>query len=398
MPSQLRKPPAYRLHKPTGQAVVRIDGRDFYLGKHGTDASQEAYRRLIAEWAISPLPAASPSSRPTLGVALAVDELVLAFWDRHVVAYYVKNGRPTSEQDNIRQALRFLRKLYGHFPARDLGPQALKAVRQAMIDSGRCRRLINKDVNRIRGMYRWAVEHELVPVAVLQALRSVAGLRRGRSEAREVEPVGPVPEAHVRDTLPFLSPQVAAMVQVQLLTGARPGEVCGLRPSDLAATRDEVWLYRPSEHKTEHFERERVVMIGPRAQTVLRPWLDRAPDSTCFSPSEVVEARNARKRAERRSPMTPSQATRIRRPNPKRKPGGRYGRNAYRVAIQRACIKAGVPVWTPLQLRHNAATTIRALYGLEAAQVVLGHAKADVTEVYAEKDLALARRVAAEVG
>ena len=147
-------------------------------------------------------------------------------------------------------------------------------------------------------------------------MRSVAGLLRGRSEAREAEPVGPVPEAHVRATLPFLSPQVAAMVQVQLLTGARPGEVCGLRPSDLAATRDEVWLYRPSEHKTEHFERERVVMIGPRAQTVLRPWLDRAPDSACFSPSEVVEARNARKRAERRSPMTPSQASRIPRPNP----------------------------------------------------------------------------------
>jgi hypothetical protein len=42
---RLRKPPAYRLHKPTGQAVVRIAGRDFYLGKHGTDASHEAYRR-----------------------------------------------------------------------------------------------------------------------------------------------------------------------------------------------------------------------------------------------------------------------------------------------------------------------------------------------------------------
>ena len=62
MPPKLRKPPAYRLHKPTGQAVVRIDGRDFYLGKHGTDASHEAYRRLIAEWATSPRP--SPAARP----------------------------------------------------------------------------------------------------------------------------------------------------------------------------------------------------------------------------------------------------------------------------------------------------------------------------------------------
>jgi hypothetical protein len=35
---------------------------------------------------------------------------------------------------------------------------------------------------------------------------------------------------------------------------------------------------------------------------------------------------------------------------------------------------------------------------LEAAQVVLGHPKADVTQVYAERDLALAEKVAREVG
>ena len=120
-------------------------------------------------------------------------------------------------------------------------------------------------------------------------------------------------------------------------------------------------------------------MIGPLAQEALRPWLDRDPDAYCFSPAEVVAARNARQRAGRRSPMTPSQAARPPKPDPKRAPGRRYTRNAYRVAIQRACVKAGVPIWAPLQLRHTAATAIRARYGLEAAQVVLGHAKADVT-------------------
>ena len=98
MPSKLRKPPAYRHYKPTGQAVVRIDGRDYYLGRHGTEASQEAYRRLIAEWATSPRPAATAASRPTVGVDLTVNELMVAYWDKHVVVYYIKNGRPTSEQ------------------------------------------------------------------------------------------------------------------------------------------------------------------------------------------------------------------------------------------------------------------------------------------------------------
>lgn len=36
--------------------------------------------------------------------------------------------------------------------------------------------------------------------------------------------------------------------------------------------------------------------------------------------------------------------------------------------------------------------------GPEAAQVALGHARADVTQLYAEKNLALAATVAAEMG
>src|SRR5262249_41459832 len=54
--------------------------------------------------------------------------------------------------------------------------------------------------------------------------------------------------------------------------------------------------------------------------------------------------------------------------------------------------------WHPNQLRHSRATEVRRPYGLEGAQGVLGHAQADVTRVYAERDLALALKVAAEVG
>src|SRR3954447_21206469 len=99
MPPRLRKVPSSRLHKPSGQAVVRLDGADHYLGKHGTEASQEAYRRLIAEWLTSPRPAPRPGRNA--GIDLTIDELILAFWDQYVVHYYVKNGRPTSERDNI---------------------------------------------------------------------------------------------------------------------------------------------------------------------------------------------------------------------------------------------------------------------------------------------------------
>jgi len=55
-------------------------------------------------------------------------------------------------------------------------------------------------------------------------------------------------------------------------------------------------------------------------------------------------------------------------------------------AVRRACKRAGVPIWTPGQLRHNAGTKIRADFDLEAARVGLGHAHASTTEIYAKRD------------
>ena len=65
---------------------------------------------------------------------------------------------------------------------------------------------------------------------------------------------------------------------------------------------------------------------------------------------------------------------------------------------ERAYGKAGVPVCTPHRLRHNAATRARRDFGLEAAQVLLGHARADVTKLYAEADEAKAIDVVERCG
>ena len=181
-------PPSYRLHKARNLAVVTIDGKNHYLGPYGSPESHEKYARLIAEWRANrkhllPTTAAGPAVDRTL----SLNELILAYW-RHVEGYYVKDGRPTSEQDNIRQALRFVRKTYGTTPAADFGPMALKNVRQAMIDAGRSRKLINKDVNRIRQMFGWAVENELLPVHVAPgaAARSRGCARAARRRGRPV--------------------------------------------------------------------------------------------------------------------------------------------------------------------------------------------------------------------
>ncbi|MBI1311301.1 tyrosine-type recombinase/integrase [bacterium] len=388
--------PACVHHKPTGQARVRIEGRDFYLGKFGTPEADEAYRRIIAEWfASGTLPEARTAGKTA--ESLSINELILAYF-RFAQTYYVKNGEQTGEVSLIRDTMRVLRVHYGTSTADSFGPLKLKAVRESMIAKGWCRTEINRKIGLIRRMFKWGVENEIVRADTLHALQAVAGLRRGRSEARESEPVRPVAEADINAVLPFVAAQVRDMVRLQLLAGCRPGEICSLRPCDVCRDGD-VWEYRPESHKTEHHGRERIIFFGPRAQEILCPWLDNRPaEAFCFSPAEAQAARNAEKRRRRKSPVQPSQRDRTK-PDAARTPGDCYTTASYRRAIQYGCTKAGIgDAWSPNQLRHSRATWLRRQYGIEAAQVILGHSTADVTQIYAERDFESARRVMAEVG
>lgn len=389
-----RKPriPSYRLHKPSGQAVVRLNGRDFYLGKHGSAQSQEAYERLIAEWL-----AGNRRPQPTLGTGLSVSEVILAYWQHAQKHYRRKDGTSTSEVRCIRIALRPVRRLYGQTPAAEFGPLALKAVRQEMIQAGLCRTSINQNVGRVKRMFKWAASEELVPAGAFHALQTVAGLQKGRTEAKESDPVTPVPEDHVRAVLPFVSPQIRAMVELQLLTGMRPGEVRLMRTCDLVIE-GVVWTYVPGSHKTEHKGHCRVIYLGPKAQAILKPYLKLDTQAFLFSPREAMALRNAERRRNRRTPLTPSQIGRQPKSNPKRCPGECYTVSAYAHAVEKACRKAGVPHWHPHQLRHNAATYLRKEFGVELARIILGHKTAFTTEIYAEADRQKAIDVMRQIG
>lgn len=396
--------PSYRRHKPTNQAAVTIDGRDFYLGRWNSADSKAEYDRLISEWTANGrvLP-------PDAG--LTITELVAAY-GRFAEGYYRKDGKPTGSMPGITIALRMLRLTYGHTLAGDFGPLALQALQHKLVVAGKSRVYINDTIDRIRRCFKWGVSQQLVPVAVHQALVTVPGLRRGRTDAREPEPVRPVEQPTVNATLPHLSPTVADMVRFQRLTGCRPHEVCILRPCDVDRSA-EVWRYAPASHKTEHFGKQRAIFIGPKAQSVLLSYLLRDAECYCFSPAESDARRKAELRAARKTRVQPSQLCR-QKPHAKRKPGKRFTTASYRRAIARACEQA-FPApegltdeermrwrrdhqWHPNQLRHTAATEIRAKYGLEAAQVVLGHASANVSEIYAERDHRKAAAIMREVG
>jgi integrase len=253
---------------------------------------------------------------------------------------------------------------------------------------------------------------------------------------------------------------VAAMIQLQLLAGMRPGEVVILRAIDLDMT-GKVWLYRPGSdqgqegtHKTAYRGHQRIVPIGPRGQEIIRRFLQPDLYAYLFSPRQAVEELRVNQRQARKTPVQPSQVNRRKR-KPKRFPGNRYTVGSYAVAIGRGCLKATqqgvfqllndlrsagrhlslpdvltwetfkrpsqlteerietlvktnglekeiqrltVPHWHPHQLRHTKATEIRREYGIDSARAVLGHRSPVVTEVYAELDTGKATEVMERLG
>lgn len=258
--------PKYRKHRASGQAIVTFNARDFYLGPYGTKASRIEYDRLVAEWL------AGGRHLPAPGEAdLTIVELCAVFM-RHAKTYYIKDGEPTSTLSGIKRAIEPLRLFYGRTLVAEFGPKRLKSLRHTLLQAGRTNRTtINKRIGIIKQMFEWGVAEELLPPSVYQALAAVKGLRKGRSTAREPVPVESVSVEAVEATLPQLLPVVADMVRFQRLTGARPGEVCQLRPMDVDRAKS-TWQYRPSSHKTEHHDRNRIIFIGPRAQAIVCPY------------------------------------------------------------------------------------------------------------------------------
>ncbi len=210
---------------------------------------------------------------------------MVSSWTRHAEKHYRRaDGTPTGELANYRDSLKPLRRLYGPSLAVEFSPLKLKDLRKAMIESGLSRTTINQRIGRIVRLFKWAASEELVPARIFDALKTVSGLlQKGRTEARESSPVRGVPGEAVEAIRPHVARQVWAMVELQRLTGMRPGEVVIMRTSDLD-TSGEVWLYTPTDHKTAHHGRERTIYLGPRAQEVLLSWL--RPDPLEYRPPQ----------------------------------------------------------------------------------------------------------------
>lgn len=365
--------PSLRLHKPSGQAFTEIEGRRHYLGKHGLPETQRSYHALIAEWM------AHGYRLPVAPEKLTLVELVAAYMDHCEIYYRGTKPKPSSSYFEVDITLKKMLTLYRDIAATAFGPKALRAVRNLWVQDNLSITTINNRAGIIKRMFQWAASHEMLPVEVYQALATVPGLRRGRGVGKDPVTRDIVPAEIIDKTLEQLPAPLRAVVRLQLFTGARPSELLTLKRGDID-NGGEIWAAVIRDHKTSYRGKQRHLFFGPRAQSVLRPFLLRKDTEFLFSPKEAQKERNSNADSHRR----PNQA-----PNKKkteREVGDHYDSHGYNRAIARACKAAGVETWCPYRLRHTAATLIEASADMETAKAILGHSSINITQVYIHRD------------
>lgn len=340
-----------------------------------------------------------------------IAELCNAYME-YVNEYYKNDkGQTGKEAKQVEYSIRPLVNLYASLPIEKFGPLKLMELQEHIIILGWCRNLINQRLSRLKRMFKWAVSREIISSVLYHSLSTVEGLRSGRTTAKEKESIKPVCEEHVYKTFAYMTPVVATMVELQLLTGMRPGELVIMRPCDIDRS-ESIWHYCPEKHKTQYRGKKRIISIGPRGQQILMPYLLRDRQAYCFSPKESEKQRLVKLHNDRKTPLNYGNSPGTnRKKTPLTQPGNSFVSGTYGKSVSRAIRAARndiksrggnpdveMPKWTPYQLRHTAATKARKLFNYETAGALLGHSNMSATAVYAERNQSLADEAARKLG
>jgi integrase len=385
MPRKAQFPPPLRTHK-TGQAYCRWQKRNYYFGKAGTAEAAQAYEQFKAR-----LAANRPASSPPTAAALTVTDAVTRFL-AHVQERLPESG---GARVSYGYCLRPLLRLHGATPAAEFGPDQLEQVRDAMTggtwqtpaEAERLRRSghaqkwaasrTNKALGVVRTCWRWLERRGLVPRGSHASLSTAEGVgprtpgvrrtaRRKATSREDLDAVLPLIQRTRRHR------PVAAMLELQWLAGMRSCEVRLMRCEDIDRAGGPVidgvriWVYRVGDEANKNGWRgqDRNVLLGPRCQAVLAPWLARATGYVF-----PVAAGGARP----------------------------YTRRAYAGCVRAAAVKAGVEC-VPYGGRHEAKNRVTRELGLDAARAFLGQQSLGTTNNYGDAlDLQTAARAAARL-
>jgi integrase len=350
---------AYTLHKATGQAFVRVEGRMIYLGKYGSPESRIRHRNIVA--AAQARQEAFDLMRP-----LSVGELC----ERFVQAMQREYGRRSWQDIEARAVALTVCAKHAGMEAAAFGGKALQEIQQALLREDRLTRYgINRRKQHIVAMFKWAVAEELVAPSVWHALQAVRAIRRGKG--RDNPPRVPADPAAVDAVVAKLRADgnigAARCVRFLRATGCRPAEAYCAMPADFRLS-DPLPTYTVREHKNTHRGMDRVIPLNAAAVAAVRESLA--------------------ERAQTHGLVFPNGA------------GNAWDNRTLPRMIARACEALGIPVWTPYQLRHLAATEAVNRTGNEAAvAAMLGHSPdSTVVRRYSVNRLELAARAAQAVG
>jgi integrase len=432
-----------RRHKPTNTARIVIGGKVHSLGRWRSREARQRYDDFIAAYKASggrnveaaiaqgcspaavdcpaaappgvpaaTAPAATPEPLPTVPAGLTVADLALR-WLREIEAT-TPAYRRTSKWHGALAASRAVRP-FATMAVDAFGSRALVEVQRHLVElqiqprrrkdddappppKRLSRRYINDVIGRVRQMFHWGVQQELVPDDRVKALEIVAPLAQGQTKARETPRRKPIRPSIVRATLPYLTAEVADLIWFIRLTGCRPSEAARMRLCSIRDRHKPAWRYVPKRHKTSHRGKHRHIPIGPEAQAIiLAHTAGRGDHDYVFTPQRSVP---------RREPRDGVISMKPRKPSPLAK--AMFTKDSILRAVTRGIEKANkarkkkgeppLPHWTPYQLRYTRLREIRNRGGREAAQAAAGHSLATMTDHYAPANWDRVARFAAKHG
>jgi integrase len=353
--------PAIFLHKASGQAAFKYQGKTHYLGRHGSPEVQERYAKKLLELKCE-VPLAAMSGR------ISIDELLTRFIRYFSVLH--KNTPWLLKKLNKFSVLQSsVQATCGNFPTSLLSPKVFNKVKEhfqhgGTTHGGRSPAYTSECMRILKRAVRWGVVEDLVSLEVWQRLELMlpdegVSYKRGTPVAPEI----------VAKTLPYLSCRNVVIIKLLALTGARPREILSMKAEEIDRSK-EPWEYRPSVHKNQHRGKGRVILLGPDAQRLL------------------CEVRDESVPEEFRGPITTGFFF------PSRKRGKHYQLGSLCKQLRAAIAQAKVSRWHPYQLRHAAVTRIALEHGKDVAQAVAGHSSMLMTSHYDHGDLERAKRAA----
>jgi|GEM_PF-944288 len=373
-------------HRPTpcklnGRLLaIYVDGGRKIFGNYNDPAAWDKYNAFCNErqnGGSETLPSVSPSSSEIClpsrvsnaphgspGSFPLIADLVAEFMD------YAAEKKDKSDFCKFRIACDALLR-YATLPTAEFDVYLLLQIQNGFVKAGYARTHCNKLVNFCIQIFRWGENRRLVRKGKREELRAIEPVEYGA--ARETKGREPVDDDAVAQTLPRLLPMYQSIISILQSTGARPIELWRMKVANVDRSDPDIWVYRVRHHKTERFNKKRIIAFDRRDQIALLPYLDKAPGAFVFAPLDEM-----RERMERGEKIECVKAN-IDEQLDTRKVCKELKRTI-KEANRELPPDKQIPYWTMYQLRHAYLTKMVEQHGKDDAALVGGHSNSKMVE------------------